>query len=331
MRLVAGTILILAGSVFFTGGAVCDTIRWFAEPLKAGAQAPYHRPFPFFLMMVQGEIVSVCLFWVCLFAGVTFVLWGCFTDFSRREGAKGDRQEPDQMTDVEKVSLPQPDPQRSLTTATAEVRGECSGSGAVHGEEPLQSPENLQETTHAASDYLLALPIGPNTTGEKAKDIASDFAPSPPQKPTEPITVSEDAGKGRPASEGQPPSWRYPAGIASIALGLVAFCASAAVGGGGTREGSILAGLLNPFFFIGVPLGGYWLYWAMQNSATAYLQVPEERVSPEPRHTLSEFNARLIHCPDCGGRVSRLATSCPHCGRLLKPASLVEPDNQEAK
>ncbi len=29
--------------------------------------------------------------------------------------------------------------------------------------------------------------------------------------------------------------------------------------------------------------------------------------------------ANLVVCPDCRGRVSRLAPTCPHCGRPLAP------------
>jgi hypothetical protein len=27
----------------------------------------------------------------------------------------------------------------------------------------------------------------------------------------------------------------------------------------------------------------------------------------------------MMHCPDCGGMVSRNADSCPHCGTRIKP------------
>ncbi len=50
------------------------------------------------------------------------------------------------------------------------------------------------------------------------------------------------------------------AGIALIVLGSLSFVASAAVGGGGSLAGSLLAGALHPLFFIGVPLGLYLLY-----------------------------------------------------------------------
>jgi hypothetical protein len=49
------------------------------------------------------------------------------------------------------------------------------------------------------------------------------------------------------------------AGITLIALGSLSFVASAAVGGGGSLAGSLLAGALNPLFFMGFPLGLYLL------------------------------------------------------------------------
>lgn len=104
---------------------------------------------------------------------------------------------------------------------------------------------------------------------------------------------------------GTAPSWKLPAGLISVALGLFAFCASAATGGGGTPEGSLLAGLLNPIFFIGVPLGLYWLYQHVRYPAA-------------PSQPAEEGNPKLTHCPDCGRHVSRLAKTCPHCGRPME-------------
>lgn len=45
-----------------------------------------------------------------------------------------------------------------------------------------------------------------------------------------------------------------------IALGVISFLASFCVGGGGSLEGSLVAGLLNPLFLIGVPLGLYFYF-----------------------------------------------------------------------
>ena len=56
-----------------------------------------------------------------------------------------------------------------------------------------------------------------------------------------------------------PPNWLKPAGIGAIATSLLAFVASAIQGGGGTVGGALVAGLLNPLFFVGLPLGMYWL------------------------------------------------------------------------
>jgi hypothetical protein len=75
----------------------------------------------------------------------------------------------------------------------------------------------------------------------------------------------------------RPASWFYIAGIVAIAVGILAFCASAAVGcvvrsinseTTSTAEVILITGLLNPFFFAGVPLGIYWLSRSKQPSVT---------------------------------------------------------------
>jgi len=101
------------------------------------------------------------------------------------------------------------------------------------------------------------------------------------------------------------PSWFLPAGVIALIVAVLAFFASAAMGGGGDLFGGILAGLLNPLFFVGLPLGIYWL--------KRYASRPASETPPELP------NPRLTHCPDCGGHVSRLAKTCPHCGRPLGP------------
>jgi len=104
----------------------------------------------------------------------------------------------------------------------------------------------------------------------------------------------------------QSPGWFLPAGIVAVMLGTLGFLGSAAVGGGGDFFGSLLAGLLNPLFLVGFPLGVYWLYRFGRTAS--------------PKAPLSdEGNPRLTHCPDCGRHVSRLAASCPQCGRPLTP------------
>jgi hypothetical protein len=70
-------------------------------------------------------------------------------------------------------------------------------------------------------------------------------------------------------------AWFSRAGMASIMIGLLSFCASTAVGyivnvihsgKSPLRSEGLAAGLLNPFFFIGIPLGFYWLYRSKQLS-----------------------------------------------------------------
>jgi hypothetical protein len=67
--------------------------------------------------------------------------------------------------------------------------------------------------------------------------------------------------------------WMLPAGWVTFGLGIAGFIASYNVSGGGTVIGGIVAGLLNPLFFAGVPLGLYWLLdvrnkWARADKAT---------------------------------------------------------------
>ncbi len=79
-------------------------------------------------------------------------------------------------------------------------------------------------------------------------------------------------------------------GICGIAVGICGFVASAVYGGGGSFEGAIVAGLLNPLFFVGIPLGLWFL-----RSAYAY--------------------PNLVRCSDCRNRVSAAAKFCPRCGK----------------
>jgi hypothetical protein len=78
------------------------------------------------------------------------------------------------------------------------------------------------------------------------------------------------------AIHARPPAWFNLAGIITIAIAVLAFCASAAVGcvvkninsdPTAVPEVILVNGLLNPFFFLGVPLGIYWLYRAKQQPA----------------------------------------------------------------
>ena len=70
--------------------------------------------------------------------------------------------------------------------------------------------------------------------------------PAAPTTPEVPITASKA-------------EWQLPAGWVTFGLGIAGFIASYNVAGGGTVEGGIVAGLTNPLFFVGVPLGIYWV------------------------------------------------------------------------
>ena len=131
-------------------------------------------------------------------------------------------------------------------------------------------------------------------------------------------------GLDRPVPPPSTPSatWMFPAGIVAIILAILAFVASAAkdvshVKPGTPEEflfgGALLSGSLNPLFFIGLPLGLYWCIRGNRTSAGNAMRSQQDR--PAAPHI--EDNPRLTHCPDCGGHVSRLASSCPHCGRPL--------------
>ncbi len=109
------------------------------------------------------------------------------------------------------------------------------------------------------------------------------------------------------------PGWFRPAGIVATILGLLAFLSSFAYGGGGTFAGGLVAGLLNPIFFVGFPLGIYWLRRYGNRRATSH------PASSSATLSRGESNPKLTHCPDCGLHVSRLASACPHCGRPLTP------------
>lgn len=117
------------------------------------------------------------------------------------------------------------------------------------------------------------------------------------------------------AMKRQAPGWFLPAGVVSIVLAVLGFLASAATGGKGDLFFGLFAGALNPLFFVGLPLGIYWL-WQHAKSAPSY--------SPSPPTSPEESNPKLTHCPDCGQHVSRLATTCPHCGRPLTPEKPVD-------
>jgi magnesium-transporting ATPase (P-type) len=72
------------------------------------------------------------------------------------------------------------------------------------------------------------------------------------------------------------PAWFSFAGIMAFAIGILAFCISAAIeyyvryvinsDSTPVPQAVVIAGLLNPFFFVGVPLGFYWLYRGKKSS-----------------------------------------------------------------
>jgi endogenous inhibitor of DNA gyrase (YacG/DUF329 family) len=86
------------------------------------------------------------------------------------------------------------------------------------------------------------------------------WRPAPVPTPNEPPIV-----ESAPEPWGKPvvvPSWIFAAGWAAVLIGIAAFIASFNLGAGRhwTFEGGLTAGCLNPLFFIGLPLGIYWLH-----------------------------------------------------------------------
>jgi hypothetical protein len=115
------------------------------------------------------------------------------------------------------------------------------------------------------------------------------------------------------------PKWMFPAGIAAIAIGVLG-CWGSAVGERGAPTEVFAAAVLvsmitNPLVVVGIPLGCYWLYRSAKGSERGNKRGPS-RATMAPS---GEDNPKLTHCPDCGGHVSRLAASCPHCSRPLIP------------
>ena len=42
----------------------------------------------------------------------------------------------------------------------------------------------------------------------------------------------------------------------------------------------------------------------------------------------ARFESKLTTCPDCAREVSKLAITCPHCGRPLQPQVQIQPVEQ---
>jgi len=87
-----------------------------------------------------------------------------------------------------------------------------------------------------------------------------------------------------------------PAGFIAVAVGGLGFLASVVAGGGGTPVGAIAAGLLNPAFFLGVPLGIYWLYRSgifggKSSGPPPNVKAPAPSPQPSPSKTPSPLKA----------------------------------------
>lgn len=116
---------------------------------------------------------------------------------------------------------------------------------------------------------------------------------------------------------GVPPGCLLVCGGAAAFIGVLGFLASAATWGNDNIFASFFAGLLNPVFFLGVPVGLWLIRLSVRRSRRCQdaMRPKSETLAPAS----PQSNPRLSRCPDCFGPVSRLAAACPHCGRPLTP------------
>jgi hypothetical protein len=81
-----------------------------------------------------------------------------------------------------------------------------------------------------------------------------------PVAPVPPQPVADPEAAPPPSNPDAPPKWMKPWGWFLVWLGALGFGASAYVNWRTDHEmAALLAGLLNPMFFIGMPIGLYWL------------------------------------------------------------------------
>lgn len=90
---------------------------------------------------------------------------------------------------------------------------------------------------------------------------------------------SQDTQPGQSA-----PSWMLPAGIATIAIGVLG-CWASAVGEQGARADMFASAVLvsmmtTPLVFVGIPLGCYWLYRSAKGSGHSTKQEPGAKMAP---------------------------------------------------
>jgi len=62
------------------------------------------------------------------------------------------------------------------------------------------------------------------------------------------------------------------------------------------------------------------------DSGTQPAKTPAEKAPAAKTTGSAQSNSKLTTCPDCGGKVSKLAAACPHCGR---PVSGIQTQPQE--
>jgi hypothetical protein len=110
--------------------------------------------------------------------------------------------------------------------------------------------------------------------------------------------VHSSRAGGEPATNAGTGGDRHPMlGIAALLVGVGAFIVSAAVGGGGSFEGRLIAGLLNPLFLIGVPLGIYWLWprTELQDIKKAKSNLRSLNMMGPPVEVIAEHDKTAVH------------------------------------
>ncbi len=103
----------------------------------------------------------------------------------------------------------------------------------------------------------------PNCTASVAVEPEGHIQWRPPQSDASEHDPDDKAGQRQAVPNGRKkiiPNWYLPVGLVSVCIAAAGFMASANLGGGGGTDAAMLAGALNPLFFVGGPLGLYWLY-----------------------------------------------------------------------
>lgn len=113
----------------------------------------------------------------------------------------------------------------------------------------------VDDLTRLAELHLSGTLTETEYSAAKARLIAAELVPvEPPPTPVDPPRVST------PLVLDAPPTWMKPWGWFLVWIGALGFGASVYIHWrAGSEEAALMSGLLNPMFFIGMPIGLYWL------------------------------------------------------------------------